>query len=426
MIRSILACRDALRHARPRFGSDQAGGMALLGAASLVPLVAAVFIAIDFSSWSAYRIKLQQVADSAAIAAARELQMSNATPERLSAVAREFAMATLASERAGLGEPIVRVVMIDKGRIQVELTQDIRSLLSKTGASSFQSVTAKAVAKVSGGLPVCLIGLDPAEPKTVRMDKRAKMSAEGCAIYSNSKHMQGLRMDQDAVLTAGLICSSGGVFGKGTSFTPAPLTDCPQIPDPLAVRAAPAIGACLPAPSELKGASFVLNPGTYCGGLKISDKASVIFRPGVYVIKDGEFKVEGGASIKGEYVGFYLTGVNTRLNFTKDSAINLTAPKDGPLAGMLFFEDRSAPLGVGHRIQSDDAGTLLGTIYLSRGTLLVDADKPVAEKSASTVIVARQMELNEGPNLVLNTNYGATDIPAPNGVGPSGKIALAQ
>jgi hypothetical protein len=76
---------------------------------------------------------------------------------------------------------------------------------------------------------------------------------------------------------------------------------------------------------------------------------------------------------------------------------------------------------------SDDARTLLGTIYLPRGRLHVGANKPVADKSAYTIVVANRFSLSEGPTMVLNTNYGATDIPVPEGVGPlSNKAILAQ
>ena len=60
--------------------------------------------------------------------------------------------------------------------------------------------------------------------------------------------------------------------------------------------------------------------------------------------------------------------------------------------------------------------TLLGTIYLSRGTFKVDANSPVADVSAYTVVIAKKISLFEGPHLVLNTNYSQTDIPVPDGV----------
>ena len=103
----------------------------------------------------------------------------------------------------------------------------------------------------------------------------------------------------------------------------------------------------------------------------------------------------------------------------------MTAPKDGLLAGILFFEDRDAPLDRIHRIQSADAREFLGTFYLSRGILNIDADAPVADASAYTAIVVRELNVRNFATLVLNANYGATDVPAPNGVGPvAGEVFL--
>ena len=111
--------------------------------------------------------------------------------------------------------------------------------------------------------------------------------------------------------------------------------------------------------------------------------------------------------------------------FTAETSIELTAPKDGPLAGILFFDSRFANPGRKHRINSDTARKLIGTFYLPESTLLVDSKAPVADESAFTVIIARTVELLEQPNLVLNSDYSQTDIPAPTGL-ISGRIVLTE
>jgi hypothetical protein len=97
------------------------------------------------------------------------------------------------------------------------------------------------------------------------------------------------------------------------------------------------------------------------------------------------------------------------------------------MSGILFFEDRSAPLLRTFRIRSGNARTLLGTFYLSRGTLVIDTNKAVADQSAYTVIVSRQLKLTASPNLVMNAMYTSSDVPVPEGVGPNGSaVMLAQ
>jgi hypothetical protein len=145
------------------------------------------------------------------------------------------------------------------------------------------------------------------------------------------------------------------------------------------------------------------------------------------IINQGPLIVEKGSTLTGEYVGFFLKGDLATLNFKSDTTISLSAPKTGLMAGLLVYGDPKAIIGRKFHIQSDNARKLLGTIYLPRGSLFVDSKKPVADQSAYTVIVARTIELEAGPNLVMNANYGSTDVPVPIGVGPIGaNVSLSQ
>ena len=91
--------------------------------------------------------------------------------------------------------------------------------------------------------------------------------------------------------------------------------------------------------------------------------------------------------------------------------------KNGVMAGLLFFEDRNGGGKPKHVILSNFARVLLGTVYLPRGVLTIDADQPIADQSAYTAIIAYGIELKSGPHLVLNTNYNETDVPVPDGIG---------
>jgi hypothetical protein len=157
----------------------------------------------------------------------------------------------------------------------------------------------------------------------------------------------------------------------------------------------------------------------YCEGLKITDGATVTLSPGTYLIQGGKFVVERGATLEGEDVGVFLTGESTTLEFSYDSTISLSAPKKGEMAGMLIFDDRSDKADK-HRIYSNNARKLLGTIYMPNGELYIDSKRPLADRSDYTVIIARTVELFDGPDLVLNANYEGSSVPVPKGVGPLG------
>jgi len=41
----------------------------------------------------------------------------------------------------------------------------------------------------------------------------------------------------------------------------------------------------------------------YCGGLKITNSATVTLAPGIYIVQGGKLTVDRGASLEGEDVG---------------------------------------------------------------------------------------------------------------------------
>ena len=213
--------------------------------------------------------------------------------------------------------------------------------------------------------------------------------------------------------------------------------------------------------------SVVLEPGTYCGGLLITGNAVVTLLPGNYVIKDGPLLVDKKATLIGNGVSLHFIGDAAGLLFNTDTTISLTAPVGGTMSGILlsdagpvsnpvdpasFLNAWNASLGGFYncplrgppvvpsppplqqtsptriyRIISNNTRQMHGTIHLPAGRLVLDGERPVADQSHYTVVVAQQVNLYKGPNLVLNANYDRSNIPVPTGVGPiAGQVHLTQ
>jgi hypothetical protein len=417
-----MTFRSSLRHAGSRrgLGLDRTAGTAVTLGIVMPLLMACAGAAVNYVVIAGEQVRLQDIADAASTNAARELGIARADPLYVQAVAVNFATAMLTRSGQSLtGVQVTAKVVPEKGSVEVGIVSNADLPLPIPMVSSSYSIGVGAVARTTAGPPICVIALDDAADSAIMMDGEAKLTGEGCAVYSNAKSDRGIAGRKTSVLTADLICSAGGYSGGSSNFNPGVLTDCPPVPDPLVDRSPPAEKPCLHSGMEVTKGPVTLQPGTYCGGLTVSGKAVVNLAPGHYLIKDGPLKVENG-TLTGQNVSFHLKGGDALIKFNPKSSISLTAPKDGPLAGFLFFEDRGSKDLREHRIVSDDARNLLGTIYLPKGKLLVDAPAKVADLSAYTIIVARRVELRSNPNLVLNTGYGSTDIPVPRGVGPIG------
>jgi hypothetical protein len=370
---------------------------------------------------------------------ARQLQLASATPEKVAAYAKSF----IASQING----VTSTIDVDSKAytVRVRMTANVERLLDISVVGTSMPVAADATAKLSSGLPLCLLGLDGKAADTISLQKEALLTAPGCLVYSNSKSPQGISSKNDAVMKAGYICSAGGkVSHANANFTPQPMTDCPVMPDPLAARQPPPEGPCKYLAKIILGGNETLQPGTYCGGLIIMLGANVKMMPGVYVIKDGPFLVGGNSTLSGEGVGIYLKGLVSNLKFDAETTISLSAPKEGPMSGLLIYDDPAGATALlntvvagkytkllssprEHLILSDNARMLLGTIYMPKGRLIIDANKPVADRSAYTVLVVQQLDLYSGPNLVLNSDYSASDVPVPPGVGIYGaKVSITN
>jgi Flp pilus assembly protein TadG len=383
---------------------------------------------------------MQAAADSAALASVRELQLARTDANRVTVIANNIVNDLL--------QNVTTDVKVDFKAMTVQVSiKNSHKPFIRIASDTELSVTAKA--KMSGSLPLCLLGLDLSAPHTVSLENSAMMTAPGCLVQSNSKNIAGMQSKLNAKLTAGMICSAGGVLlSIGANYSPKPTTDCPTLLDPLRSRPVPSIGPCNYYNVVIDGEHRTLAPGVYCGGLKLTKDAVVKLSAGIFVIKDGPLVVNRGASVSGTDVAIQLNGKGANLTFDADSTISLSAPKDGPLAGILIYDDPSGAAAPGgkalsgrgivrnllktgaprqHQILSDNARNLLGTIYMPEGEIIIDALKPIADQSAYTVLIVKQIHLYSGPNLILNTDYSATEVPVPMGVGPySARIFLTN
>jgi Flp pilus assembly protein TadG len=410
-----------VRQALKRLCGDERGGVLIAFGVALPALLLGAGVVVDYGILSEQRTAFQAAADASALAAAREFRLANASPATVQSVAEKFAATSLkAVNHSGT---IAASVDLKKMTVTVEINTVARTNIMHMFGTDMVAVGARATARVLGSASICVIGLEKDKNETIHLEKEAKLEAPECAVYSNSTKAQGLKAMQNSSIRARFICSAGGSYkDKFDSFSPSPTLDCPVMADPLASRPPPPTGGCS-ATDLTVTTSITLSPGTYCGGIRISKAASVSMNPGIYVFKDGPLDVSGGASLKGANVGIYLNGKGSVIRFDADTRIDLTAPRDGVLAGILFYEDRTSPLNQKHEILSNDAKVLLGTIYLPQNELNIAANKPVAAESAYTIVVARRFTLSAGPTMVLNAKYSSTNIPVPEGVGPGSTAA---
>lgn len=414
-----------------RLRSNVRGAIAISFAIGLPMLLGIVGLAADYAMLSKTRSELQEAADASAMAGAREIPLAKSNPAQVESAVKSFAAyrltnnsAATAAELGAQKYSLTVEVLDDFSAVDVMISEAWTPFFAHFISAGVTPIVVRSKARFVGRNNICVLGMSGTNT-AVFIDRSGRLTANKCGVFSNSTGRSGLRVESGAIVEASIVCSAGGA-GISGSVTPSVITDCPPVPDPLASRSAPSFGGCDHNNLVLDGVTKTLYPGVYCGGAVLKGRANITLSPGVYVIKDGGLVVSGQTRLSGTGVGFFITGMAKPFNFTALTHIELTAPTTGPMAGLLIFEDRSMTTKVLHRISSDDARVLLGTIYLPVGRLVVDARQPVADQSAYTAIVAQAIELNMGPNLILNSDYDTTDVPVPAGIAGSSQVVLSN
>jgi hypothetical protein len=194
--------------------------------------------------------------------------------------------------------------------------------------------------------------------------------------------------------------------GGGAVVAPAPYVHAFAEADPLASSTAPAVGACNATDfSVSSGDVRTISEGVYCGGISVSGGARLTLNPGNYILKGGGLTVAGNSALFGSGVTFYNTfavgHTYGAIALAGGATIQLSAPLTGPLAGVLFFQDRSVAGGVASTIAGGATSFFNGALYFPTTSLSFSG----GTGSDYTIIVAKQLICTGGTT--LNNNYSS-------------------
>jgi hypothetical protein len=157
---------------------------------------------------------------------------------------------------------------------------------------------------------------------------------------TNSNSSEGMKQHGKAVAKA----SQFGVTGKasGSGWSPAPTPGVDRMSDPFGTIPFPMPGACVQGVDQkMSQATVTLSPGTYCGGLTIKSNSFVTLAPGVYIMKDGPFRVDSGATVEGQEVLIAYWGADSTMYLNGGAKVNITSPRTGTYINMQMMSDRS-------------------------------------------------------------------------------------
>jgi len=389
---------------------------------ALAALMGISALAVDVGElWTTRRL-MQNAADAAAMAGADEVAIDGSKTQVVAAAKAASAQngftdgsSTLASSSkvsvAVYDPPQSGPYATNSNAVQVVVSQTQPTYFIRVlGWQNVPVSTAAVGLTVSGGS--CVYALDPTASGTVTVTGTASLNST-CGIYDNSDNSSSaLIVSGGGVLQAPLVGVVGGTTVNGGGSSP-PTTGIAAFGDPLAWEAEPTVGQCTSYHVQNISTSQTLNPGLYCGGLKLNAGANVTFNPGTYIMNGGGLTILAGATATGSSVTFFLTGQNTSngsanayggIQIAGSATVNLSAPCDsssGGIEGMLFFQDRAMTNGAGSVINGGANSSFTGALYFPTTALSYSGN---SGSNQYTLVVADTLSVAGTAN--INNNYG--------------------
>jgi hypothetical protein len=407
------ANRKALRRDPDRVMTGAAGAsgqVMVLICVALVALVGMIAIVADFSFMQHQRNMMQTAADSAAMAGAEELNYGDMVAAgKADAAANGYtdgqnSVTVAINNPPSTGPNTSNTAYVEAIVTMPEPTYFLRVL----GVRSI-SVSARAVGYEGNG-PNCIYVLDPAASNAMSANGNITVQSS-CGLLVDSSASNGITAVGNVTIAAPTIGVVGNYSSTGNvTFTPTPKIGVIAASDPLAYVAAPTVGSCtynsfsLHGNTGSSGSPYQLYAGIYCGGISVNGNSWLHFNPGTYVLAGSGMAIKGNSVMSGTGVTFYNTtgtGGYGAISLNGNSTVNFSAPTSGPLAGILFFQDRSIPTGAAaSTITGNSSSTYDGALYFPTTQVTYVGNSSV---NGYSIVVADTLVVSG--NSTVNNNY---------------------
>ena len=359
-------------------------------------LIGMAGLGVEVGTWYVYNRRLQNAADVASIAAAVEVAYATDGTQNKS-LANSIVPVEVARNGISTAKLDTLTVNVppttgshvgDNGAVEVILSQKYARNFSALFSSDMVTERVRAVATTALDGNFCVLALHKSADNSIWFQGSSYTNL-GCGIASNSNNASSISANGSSQAFVTLARASGGISNSGGLHAGATRTYANPVKDPYANLSVPTpSGPCLDgkvSPSQTKA----LSPGFYCNGIDI--KGTATLAAGVYIVAGGDFKVNSGAKVTGDGVTIILTNTNGGTYATADlngnATIKLTAPTSGPWAGVLFYQDRNAPISITstNKINGDASSKFKGVMYFPSESVQLSGNATIVDSCLQVV-----------------------------------------
>lgn len=325
-----------------RFARSRDGNVAMLFSLSLVPIMGAAGIAIDYGRIRSEKVILQQATDASALAT---LKARVETPSiSLQRVAQQNFNAAYRWRSGGV-EPVSASYDAKANTVTVTARATVPSYIMKFFHEPTMRAAARSTAAYVAGTgqkwPVCVLIVADTEVHTLMTSQSAKFDFKDCMVQVNTTNWDAVEARDSSYIHSikGENCFVGEIHHG--DVTPEKNPSCTMFPDPFAGKPMPAASQTCTFTNKTVTSDETLTPGTYCGDTNIVG-GKVQMSSGVYYIRDGNFTVGGSADVNAHGVNIVLTGNGPNF-YVKDTAtFRQIAMRSGKFNGFALYLDNNS------------------------------------------------------------------------------------
>ncbi len=394
-----------------RFYRDKSGAV-LIYSAFMIPVILGVSgLSVDVGSWYANKRGAQAAADAGAIGAALEILRVNqnddggdVTESEIQAIAIQIASLNGYDDDAGdeievSYPPKYGPYAGAEDSVEVIVRRPASVFLARILFAEDVTVAGRAVA--AGKFDdTCMWALNKTKKNTIKISGGAQVDLP-CGILSNSNDP-----NESMGVDGGSCIRATNIKAAGDCFEPSVIQHVVQENDPFADMMPPSYGPCTNRKNIMvkSGDTKTLKPGVYCGRITVNSGGTLNFNPGDYVLDGAALTVASDGVVTGDGVSFYITensGQGDSINVSANADVDLSAPTEGDMEGVLFYHNRNSPTNITHHVAGGATMNLEGIMYFPNQNLLFAGGSEI--DPVTTFIVADTI------NFVGNTNVGDFD-----------------
>lgn len=419
--------------------NNESGNVGMIFAASIIPVVMLIGSAVDFGDASKKRATLQLAIDAAALAAARTVD------DDVTAAIDEAAKVFEAKVEGTDLEGVVPTITADGGTITLTAHVASKTAFMKIVNIDEFNLNVRAVAErgqeeSSGDSTadgkVCLLALDPNATHGLEMQGSKTADLGTCWAYVNSESAESVddTGNSYSFVSSG-VCTAGlSSLDHADNFSIKPREGCSAMADPFANTGAYPSAAswspkltmpqitdkdCKAGTLNLKRGTFVLDPGQYCGGIRMQAQAKVTFNPGIYKIADGALYASSGSQLTGTDVLFYFGDVpnstytgNQNIDIQGGATVSLTGRHSGSTyEGFLVIQNALAGQGQTSIIQGGGTFNMEGVLYMPTQKLEMGGNGDMNGSSKYFMAVAKEFEMRGSGHLYIKQHQSSSLLP---------------